>query len=454
MIDKNKNINSIRQKAEDIVNAKSIRIFNNLDKICTDKLKILVHELEVHQIELEMQNDELLRSQHELSEMKSRYFELYNLAPVAYLTLSEEGLIQEANLTTSKMLGINRNKLIKRLFTSFIPKDYQDTYYLFYRKLLKSHKYEECQIQLIKFDKTVFWVQICASVESFGNRLEFRFLLKDISESKEAEKNLEIAKQKLNKLNHTLEERVNKEIEKNIEKTICMLQQSRLAQMGEMISMIAHQWRQPLTAISTTSINLQMRLDLEVFDLESKEGIKKANNYLMQELQSIDFYVNNLTNTIDSFRNFYKQDKESVRVKAESIILETLRIIKPSLLNDNIEIIEEYDSNIEIDFFDGEMMQVILNILTNSQDSFKEKQIKYPYIRITTKHRTISICDNAGGIAEEILGKIFDPYFSTKKKKDGTGLGLYMSKIIVEEHHNGKLSAKNKNNGACFTIAL
>jgi len=100
------------------------------------------------------------------------------------------------------------------------------------------------------------------------------------------------------------------------------------------------------------------------------------------------------------------------------------------------------------------LIQVILNILQNAQDNFKNKNIVNPFIKITTKNRTISICDNGGGITEDILEKIFDSYFSTKDEHNATGLGLYMSKTIVEEHHNGSLSVKNTNDGVCFTVEL
>ncbi len=233
-----------------------------------------------------------------------------------------------------------------------------------------------------------------------------------------------------------------------------LLQHSRLAQMGEMISMIAHQWRQPLGAISATSIDMKMKSQLEHFDLTQKEEVKKYEAYINSGLEKIDDFVQNLTTTIDDFRNFYKPNKKVTTIKLEEVVFKSLNIIKTSLINNNIEIIEEHNSKEEIELHSSEMMQVILNILKNSQDNFKEKDTKNPLIKITTENRTISICDNGGGIAEDIIEKIFDPYFSTKDEKNGTGLGLYMSKTIVEDHHNGKLSAQNTDDGVCFIIEL
>ena len=255
-------------------------------------------------------------------------------------------------------------------------------------------------------------------------------------------------------LNINLEERVKVEVAKNKLQYQQMLNQSRQAQMGEMISMIAHQWRQPLGAISATSGNLQLKIELEDFDFESKNGVKEAIEYFTDRLENINGYVKNLTTTIDDFRNFYKPNKKLVTVKLEDIIVKSLDIIKASLINDNIEIIEEYNSQELIELYDSEMMQVILNILKNSQDNFKEKQIQNPKITITINEKTISICDNGGGIPEDIVRKIFDSYFSTKNEKNGTGLGLYMSKTIVENHHHGTLIVENIYDGVCFIIRL
>ncbi|NOQ31853.1 MAG: PAS domain S-box protein [Helicobacteraceae bacterium] len=233
-----------------------------------------------------------------------------------------------------------------------------------------------------------------------------------------------------------------------------LLQQSRLAQMGEMISMIAHQWRQPLSAISSTSIDLQTKIILESSQIEDKKDVAEFATYFDTKLEDINNFVQILTTTIEDFRNFYKPNKDSVTIKLEEVIKKSLNIIQASLISDNIEIIEEHNATESIELYESEMMQVILNLLKNTQDNFKEKNTQNPYIKIVTKNKSIEICDNGGGIPENIIEKIFDPYFSTKHEKNGTGLGLYMSKTIVEEHHHGKLSATNSENGVCFKISL
>lgn len=247
--------------------------------------------------------------------------------------------------------------------------------------------------------------------------------------------------------------RLVKSIKDNRKKDQQIQEQSRLAQMGEMISMIAHQWRQPLGSIASTTINMQLKSELEKYDLEKKEEAKEYEKFINSGLYKINEFVQNLTITIDNFRNFYKPDKDSVTIKLEDVIKKSLNIIGISLSNNNIEIIEEHNSKEKIELYASELIQAVLNILKNAQDNFKEKEIKDAKIAITTENRTITICDNGGGIPKNILNKIFDPYFSTKGK-NGTGLGLHMSKVIIEDHHGGKLSVVNKDDGVCFIIEL
>ncbi|MCF6340243.1 MAG: hybrid sensor histidine kinase/response regulator [Sulfurimonas sp.] len=250
------------------------------------------------------------------------------------------------------------------------------------------------------------------------------------------------------------------ESKKSQEQEKLIIKQSRLAQMGEMISMIAHQWRQPLGAISSTTVNLRMKLELDFFDFSTKDGIEEAKNYFKRRLTNVEEYVQNLTTTIDDFRNFYKPDKESVITTLEQVVKKALKIMKNSLIVQNIELIYHFNSKLIVKLYDNEVMQVILNILKNAQDNFIETHTKNPKIIITTKENEINIRDNGGGIPVDIIENIYDPYFSTKDEKNGTGLGLYMSKIIIEKHHNGILSVVNYEDedgriiGACFTIKI
>jgi len=237
-----------------------------------------------------------------------------------------------------------------------------------------------------------------------------------------------------------------------------MMQQSRLAQMGEMISMIAHQWRQPLAAIAATTINLKIGFQLDSNQLTDDDKRDQYIAVLMEELEKIEDFVCTLTNTIDDFRSFYKPDREMGMVKVYSPIKKALNIVGNSLESEGITLEVSCSKTLNIPIFEKEIVQVILNILKNAQDNFRDRGIESGIIMIecheAAKYVTITVVDNGGGIAEDIIDNVFDPYFTTKEEKNGTGLGLYMSKIIIEEHHQGKLTVENREDGCCFTIML
>ena len=265
-------------------------------------------------------------------------------------------------------------------------------------------------------------------------------------------------KEKIELLNKSLEEKVKKAVEETQKKEKLLQQQAHLAQMGEMISMIAHQWRQPLGSISSTIIDLQVKLQLDTFNLEDKEGVDSMIKYMDKKHENIIELLQFLSTTINDFRDFFKPDKAKKFITLTTPINKTLQIIESSLLNNNIEIIKDFQIDDELSLYQNEMTQVILNILKNSEDNFLEKNILNPKITISTQeeHGTyiISISDNGGGIPEDILPNIFNPYFSTKDEKNGTGLGLYMSKTMIEKHHGGKLRVYNTEDGVIFKIIL
>ena len=253
------------------------------------------------------------------------------------------------------------------------------------------------------------------------------------------------SQEKLKEINSSLEHSIEKAVEENRKKDKHMLEQSRLAQMGEMLSMIAHQWRQPLSAIVAATSSMTVRLQLE----ESKQ------EFIFDSIKNINDYTQYLSTTINDFRDFFKPNKEKIITSLNEAVLGSLHIIGNSLQAQNI-IIETYlDNKIEFHSYPNEIRQVILNLLKNGQDVFLENDIKNPKIIIKTINTEdsliLEISDNAGGISEENLSHVFDPYFTTKEK-DGTGLGLYMSKLIIDDHCKGYLSVENRDKGACFCL--
>jgi len=254
--------------------------------------------------------------------------------------------------------------------------------------------------------------------------------------------------QELKELNDTLEDRVKEEVAKNREKDNQLVLQSRLALMGELLSMIAHQWRQPLNAIGGIISNL--KLDITFGELNE--------SHIKETTQKIEKLILHLSHTIDDFSKFYREEDENQfeKIEISKIIDESLNIIIASIKNNNIDLQLDIKNNEVIYIMPNRLKQVILNLIKNSLDALKEREIKNPYIKIEVfknDNLIIEIKDNAGGIDESIIDKVFEPYFTTKDEKNGTGIGLYMSKMIIERM-GGKLMVENDTDGAKFSIEL
>ncbi len=232
------------------------------------------------------------------------------------------------------------------------------------------------------------------------------------------------------------------------EKEEMMIAQSRHAAMGEMISMIAHQWRQPITVISMVANNLLA--DVEFEDVQPQNVKKSAIKVLEQS--------HHLSQTIDDFKNFFRPNKKTELSLVSDILEENFKIMGKSLENNNITVEKNYESHSEIETYSRELLQVFINILKNAKEALMENNTLDPTIFIATKEDNdniyISICNNGEGIDPEIISKIYDPYFSTKDEKIGTGLGLYMTKTIIQKHLNGSIKAVNREDGVCFEISL
>jgi diguanylate cyclase (GGDEF)-like protein/PAS domain S-box-containing protein len=193
MIEKDRN-NKIRKLAEEKLTLQNIKQSENIEKYSLYETKKIIHELEVHQIELKMQNEELIASENELEISKKRYYNLYNMAPVGYCTLDQDGFIKEANFAISKLLGQGQHKLINQSLTKFIFEEDQDIYYLFRKRTLKSQKKEDCEIRIINENKTTFWANITAIVELNVNKEPMYYLvISDISERKLFENKLKLS---------------------------------------------------------------------------------------------------------------------------------------------------------------------------------------------------------------------------------------------------------------------
>lgn len=284
---------------------------------------------------------------------------------------------------------------------------------------------------------------------------EYRFIFQPVNLNielmqKELEQEVEKKTKELREINKNLEITIDGEIKKRRKQEQIMINQSKLASMGEMIGNIAHQWRQPLNALA---MHIQDIKEAYRFNQLDEEYINKSVEKSMKIIQR-------LSDTIDDFRNFFKKDKLKKEFPICKMIYDTMSIVDSSLKFHHIKysVICSKDE-IYLNGLEGELSQVVLNLISNAKDAILEKKIENGHIEISVdKNKNdsviIQVSDNAGGIDEAIIDKIFEPYFTTKEQGKGTGIGLYMSKTIVETNMHGTIYAKNNQKGAVFTIVL
>lgn len=269
---------------------------------------------------------------------------------------------------------------------------------------------------------------------------------------------LEELKDKLLELNQTLELKISDAVNEMQKKDTYMLHKSRLVQMGEIVSMIAHQWKQPLSIISTLNISIVMAIELEQYDLSKENQRKEFLDFLSKKLKKIEFYTNNMGKIISNFSDFYRPNKQQEEATLSEPVFQAYWLLEESLASQNIDLHLELGSKNRVMLFKNEFVQVLVNIINNAREQFEKKSVADAQISIKSYDMqniaVMEISDNAGGIEEEIVDKIFDPYFSTKFDKNGTGLGLHMSKNIIKQHSGGKLYVQNIQNGAKFTIEI
>ena len=252
----------------------------------------------------------------------------------------------------------------------------------------------------------------------------------------------------LRELNSSLAARVHEEVNAHREKDKMLIQQSKMAAMGDMLSMIAHQWRQPLNQMSYLLMNIESAYEYK----------EMTPHYMQEKVNEGTKLLEYMSHTIDDFKNFFKPDKARSDEQLSDVINATISLVQKSLDTHNITLHVNCNSTISLLIYRNELLQVLLNLLSNAKDALLMKAIEKPEIWIDlfdeNHNAVIEVSDNAGGVDETIMEKIFEPYFSTKGEQSGTGLGLYMVKTIVERHLNGTILIENKTHGACFKVIL
>jgi signal transduction histidine kinase len=269
--------------------------------------------------------------------------------------------------------------------------------------------------------------------------------MKNLKESEQHYRDLAIKYEAVETLNQNLEKRIQAEAAKNREKDDVLIQQSRLAAMGELIASMGHQWRQPLNSLSLLIQDVREALEFGEID----------NQYIDRFTRESMIQIKDMSRTINDFRKFYKPSTEKVTFSVGDSIEAALAIFSSSLKNHGIQVEFEYRGQQMAYGFPNECSQVVLNLLTNTRDAFIQNEVNNRKIQIkideTDTYITVVFIDNAGGIEPEILGQIFDPYFSTRNH--GSGLGLYMTKMIIENMDGGVL-VENVSDGARFCLSV
>lgn len=367
-----------------------------------------------------------------------RLLDAFDKNIVAFKT-DTRGMIIYASKAFQNISGYTKEELVGQRVNIVNHEDMPKETFKELWQMIQNGKTWEGEIKNRTKDGNFFWVRsnISPDIDNNGKILGYNAISQDITVAKAYEE-----------LSSTLESRVAHEIQKNKEQTLHMLQQSRLAQMGEMLSMIAHQWRQPLSSISAISGTLTLDIEMENYN----------ESFFKERLEAIGELSQHLSETINDFRGFFKESKKSEVFTLKKIIEESLLIIGSSLENKNIQLITNYEENLHVKSYANEVKQVILNLIKNAEDALVEKAVPQATIWINVyqneNYANISVEDNGEGVPPELFSKVFDPYFSTKKEKEGMGLGLYMSKIIIEDHCKGRLDLESTQAGSIFIIKL
>ena len=338
-----------------------------------------------------------------------------------------------------------------------------------WKTILSKKPFKATVKNLSKNGSTVYLnTTITPILDENQNIIEFIAIRYDVTAEVELKKSLELKEKELEQLNlnleqkvkeqtkqlkelnKTLEQRVQEEIKKNEEKQKLLFWQSRMASLGQMLANIAHQWRQPLTELNLTLFNMKKAC--------TQNNEKKVDE-LYKESKSL---ISNMSLTIEDFSNFFNPQKEKKSFEIKEAVNEALMVLRKVIELENIHIQIDVPINYKVIGVSNELSQVIINLIQNSKDAFIQNDITNRTIMITLKEKQIldkkysllEISDNAGGITKENIDKIFEPYFTTKHKSQGTGLGLFMSKMIIEKSLDGQLSHKNTKDGSIFTIKL
>ena len=402
------------------------------------------------------------RTEVQLREHAVRFERIAHALPdVLYVTDIKTLETTYVNSSVAQLIGFTPEEVAamgSELFTLLHPDDKDVASF----KLAALEEFPDGEVVETEFrmrhrDGSYRWLRardVAFTRDADGRLRQFLGVARDITEQKEAETALRLSEEALRKAHDELELRVEErtaELQRTLEdlheKEHLLVTQSRQAAMGEMIGNIAHQWRQPL---NTLALVIQ-RLGLLH---RSGEGTSEVVEETVARSMKL---IQHMSRTIDDFRNFFVPDKEKVTFRVRDAVSDALKLMEGTLSSGGVEVRVEERDDPTVYGYPSEYAQVLLNILTNAKDAFDSRQTLLPQVVITVgssgDRSLVTVRDNAGGIPEDILPKVFEPHFTTKGPR-GTGIGLFMSRVIVEKNMNGRLGACNAADGAVFSIEV
>ena len=396
----------------------------------TDTLR-LIHELEVHQIELEMQNEELIRAQAEAQTLLNQYTELYDFAPVGYCTLMRDGTIQRVNLAGERLFGMQRSKLLKRRFGNFVsPKSLAAFNDFCDQVFLSDNEKEACEVELLNGEKKSIWVYL----EAIFNKGDGTCLasLSDITERRQAE-------DEIRQLNASLEKRVEERTRELRDAQEQILRKEKLSVMGELAGSVGHELRNPLSVINSAAYYLKM------IQPAASEETKYNLDIIEQEVLIAEKVINNLLD----FGRTIVADSEVVSVS--KLISQTLnRVTVPA----SIKVILDVPDNLaKVSVDPLQATQIFGNLILNACQAMNAPGGKLTIsAALQGSMIEVHINDNGIGISQENMQKIFDPLFTTKVR--GVGLGLPLSKKLIEANGGCIKVLSEAGKGTTFTVCL
>ena len=382
------------------------------------------------------------RTEDTLQKSEERYRTLAEAAQDIIFIIDRNDNIQYLNNFAAKQLGLPSAAIIGKPRKELFPTDIAGQQNLDLRTVFESGESLYSESSALLSGREVWLSTSLVPVRNNeGKVISALGISRDITERKKAQDALKASEMHFR-------ERVNEEVAKGREKDHMLIQQSKLAAMGEMIGSIAHQWRQPLNTVG-----------LMIQDIKNAQQSGELDKrYLDESVDKAMALIKHMSATIDDFRYFHKPEKEPQKFSVRAAVTKAISFVEASFKNNGIEIDLDLGEDSVAEGFPNEFSQALLNVLYNAKDVLAEKKKKGSKVAVRLfkedGRTVVTVRDNGGGIPDDIMDKVFEPYFSTKPDGKGTGIGLYMSKMIIEKSMNGKLTVMNTGGGAEFRVEL